>query len=230
MGTKPKKSHNVFHAAVNHGVAQGRVAGDLVSDNDETQICEPGMIPQFTAQHREGLHQSGNVLLGIGAPDVQKKRIVDMVSIQHALGFRRISGVLGRLGSKAGARLAWQKIGSGRVVDNADAAGWDAQDGFNVAPGGARNRHDAIGAEQTAAQIKVPKVAAIARLVVRKDQGAHIVDGHQVGLGHPERHSIQGDMEKIGRQVCAGTRYSPAGRSRFSSPHRKRSRNSTGDR
>src|ERR1700746_2136667 len=127
--------------------------GDLVSDNDETQVSEPGMVPQFASQHGESLDQSGNVLLRIGAPNVQKKRIVDVVSIQHALGLRRVSGLLlAGIQRRGRAGPAEDRIGS--VVYNPNAAGWNSQDGFDVAPSSARNSHDAIGAEQSPAQIK----------------------------------------------------------------------------
>src|ERR1700676_1201569 len=104
-------------------MAQRWMTCDLISDNDEPKVLKTGEIPYLPGAYGEAHHQSADVLLRIGAPDVEQERIMDTVAIQNALDVGRISGLMRASVRKRGsAGLAEDRIGG--IVNDADAVGW----------------------------------------------------------------------------------------------------------
>ncbi len=71
-------------------MAQSRIARNLVADDQQPQVPIHRMLLNFAPQHRERLHQPGDVFLRIGSAYVQQERIMDAVAVQHALDLGRI--------------------------------------------------------------------------------------------------------------------------------------------
>ena len=130
-GHKSQKPHGAFHAALDHGLAQGGTVRYFIADDDEAQISILlQFAPHFAAQYGESLHQARDVLLGISSPYIKKERIMDAVTLQDEPDFGRIRRV----------RRRRQELdeSSGRARYRLRGSGWPEYPGARPRRGGWR--------------------------------------------------------------------------------------------
>ena len=108
----------MFHPALNHGAPDFRMPVNLVPDHDQPQGIESRMSGQLLARDGESLHQPRDVFLRADVPDVEQKRIVDLVPLQDAALLQH--GVPGPAARESAGRVRVRETGVRRVVDRAD--------------------------------------------------------------------------------------------------------------
>ncbi len=131
------------HSKANRGVLR-----DIVSDNDELQPAEVGMLLQFTAQHGECFYQPGYVFLRAHGACVEQEGVVDLVAAQKlpaafsAFLLQLLWCPVGRLGEESGIR---------GVIDPADLAAGNIKELLHVSLGSARYGNHRVGALESPA-------------------------------------------------------------------------------
>ena len=83
------------------------------------------MAGQLVAHDGEGLDQPRNILLRADVAGVEQKRIVDLVALQDSVPLALLGLRAG--GAGVGGAAVPEELGSGRVVNQADAVGRNAQ-------------------------------------------------------------------------------------------------------
>ena len=120
-------------------MADGRITGDFVTDDDQPEVAVLGVAGELVADDGECLYQSGNVLLRADIAGVEQEGVVDLIALHDAaplliLGCRSCGTSIGRVPVP-------EKLGIGCPIDQPYAFGWNLKDIDHIAAGGGGHRH-----------------------------------------------------------------------------------------
>src|SRR5260370_32666793 len=79
-----QKARTVLHAAVNHGSPDGRVAGNLIADDDQPQVGIKRMAGELVAHDGEGFDQTRNIFLRANISGIEQEWVLDLISLHDA--------------------------------------------------------------------------------------------------------------------------------------------------
>src|SRR6202050_2431850 len=104
-----QEANIVLHSAADHRAPQVRIAGNVVSNNDELQVRKRLVLFQFGLQRREGFDHAYDVLVRTDSAGIEQEGICDLVTFGNQL-------TVGRAG------VSMKKSFIDRVVNYLDAS------------------------------------------------------------------------------------------------------------